>query len=50
MGLIFTARSREQDNVEYTALNEHALKDDLKVISGDGSVGTPASTWFCLMP
>ncbi|MEK4365974.1 hypothetical protein MKX68_26370 [Paenibacillus sp. FSL M8-0212] len=41
MDLIFTARSRGQDNVEYTALDKHALKADVKVISGNGSAEAP---------
>ncbi|WP_339286902.1 hypothetical protein [Paenibacillus sp. FSL R5-0486] len=41
MDLIFTARSRVQDNVEYTALNKHALKADVKVTSGNGSAEDP---------
>ena len=41
MDLFFTARSRAQDNVEYTALNKHALKADVKVKSGNGSAEDP---------
>ncbi|MEO2259035.1 hypothetical protein ABGV43_19290 [Paenibacillus amylolyticus] len=41
MDLIFTARSRAQDTVEYTALDKHALKADVKVASGNGSAEDP---------
>ncbi|PKQ90744.1 hypothetical protein CXK86_11920 [Paenibacillus sp. BGI2013] len=41
MDLIFTARSKVQDTVEYTALDKHALKASVKVISGNGSAEAP---------
>lgn len=41
MELIFTARSRIQDNVQYTTLNEHHLKADVKIGGGTGSSRDP---------
>ncbi|PAF33369.1 hypothetical protein [Paenibacillus sp. 7516] len=48
MELIFTARSRVQENVEYTSLTEHDLKADVHIEGGTGSAEDPWQARICI--
>jgi hypothetical protein len=48
MELIMTARSKEQETVDYLALNEHGLNAAIEICGGNGSAKTPfqAKVWI----
>ncbi|MDP4090401.1 MAG: hypothetical protein Q8930_14190 [Bacillota bacterium] len=48
MGLIMTARSKEQENTDYLPLEEHGLNTGIEISDGNGSIKSPfqAKVWI----